>query len=254
MIGALSDFAALAISSAERVKLEKMKDFLTHTIVHDLKNPLASVICAADLLSEGLRRKLSKEERESLDILMQQAEEMRRMISNILDINRMEEGKLKLNVSEFPAARLLEEAARTLKMAGGAENKRIRVRPVPRGLGPVRGDAELLRRVLENLLANALKFAPRGTVVETGAAAVPGGAEFYVSDKGAGIPYEYHTRIFEKFVQLEDPGPRKWGGKGLGLAFCKQAVEAHGGRIRVESAPGEGSVFRFTVPGKPPAA
>jgi PAS domain S-box-containing protein len=248
MLGAVSDFIALAVASAERAKLESMKDFLTHTIVHDLKNPLASIICAGQLLAEDMRGHMNADQRENLDILNQQAEELKRMVSNILDINRMEEGKLPIRAVLLSPGKLLRDAAGTLKVAAAAERKRVRVRAVPAGLPDAQGDEELLRRVLENLLANALKFTPPGTDVDAGAAAGAAGLEFYVSDRGPGIPAEYHARIFEKFVQLEDIGPRKWGGKGLGLAFCKLAVEAHGGRIWVESVPGRGSVFRFTVP------
>jgi len=249
LLGAVADFAALAISASEREKLAGMKDFLTHTIVHDLKNPLSSIILAGQLLSESLKGRLSGEQRESFAILNTLAEEMNRMVSNILDINRLEDGKVPLRSGFFRHDKLLREAAGALKMAGAHEGKRIRVR-APALPAEVYGDRELLRRVLENLLVNALKFAPPRTAIEIGAEQGPGGKsmEFFVKNRGPAIPEEYHARIFEKFVQIEDPAPRKWAGKGLGLAFCKLAVEAHGGRIWVESGPGPGSVFRFSVP------
>ena len=249
LLVAVADFAALAITGSERIKLENMKDFLTHTIVHDLKNPLSSIICAGQLLSEDLRAKVNRGQRETLDILNSMAEEMKSMVSNILDISRIEEGKLPLKTARFSPAKLLREAAGALKISAAHEGKRIKVSP-PESMPEATGDIELLKRVMENLIANALKFAPAGTAVETGAETAADGKtpEFYVMDRGPGVPEEYRERIFEKFVQLEDPSPRKWGGKGLGLAFCKLAVEAHGGRIRVEAAPGGGSVFRFTLP------
>ncbi len=247
LLGAVADFAALALSSAERARLESMKDFLTHTIVHDLKNPLSSIICAGEMLS-AMKDKLPREQRDNLEILNAMAEEMRKMVSNILDINRIEEGKMPLRPDVFRPERLLKQAVESLKITVEHERKHIRLR-ASASAPAAYGDAGLLRRVLENLMANAIKFSPAGTDVEAGASASQGGGvEFYVRDHGPGIPEEYHERIFEKFVQLDDPSPRKWGGKGLGLAFCKLAVEAHGGSIRVESAPGKGSTFKFTLP------
>jgi PAS domain S-box-containing protein len=247
MLGAVADFAALAIASSERARLAGMKDFLTHTIVHDLRNPLASIIAAGQLLAEGLKGRLSAEMGDSLAILNSMAEEMNGMVSNILDINRLEEGNVPLKAEPFVPERLLREAAGAVRIAAAQERKKIKV-SASRGLQELNGDQEMLRRVLENLLMNAVKFAAPGSEIEAGVRPSGKGAEFFVKNRGAGIPAEYHSRIFEKFVQIEDPAPRKWAGKGLGLAFCKLAVEAHGGRIWVESKPGQGAVFRFLVP------
>lgn len=249
MLGAVADFAALAIASSERARLAGMKDFLTHTIVHDLRNPLASIIVAGQLLADGLKGRLSAEMRESLAILNSMAEEMNGMVSNILDINRLEEGSVPLKAVPFAPERLLREAAGAVRIAATHEKKKIKV-SAPRGLPELLGDKEMLRRVLDNLLMNAVKFAAAGSEIEAGALSAGKNVEFFVKNRGAGIPAEYHSRIFEKFVQIEDPAPRKWAGKGLGLAFCKLAVEAHGGRIWVESEPGQGAVFRFLVPNR----
>lgn len=249
MLGAVADFAALAIASSERARLAGMKDFLTHTIVHDLRNPLAAIIAAGQLLDDGLKGRLSEEMRESLSILNSMAEEMNGMISNILDINRLEEGSVPLKAEPFSPERLLRDAAGSAKIAAAHEKKKVRV-SVQRGMPELNGDREMLRRVLDNLLMNAVKFAAPGSEIEAGALPAGKSVEFFVRNRGAGIPAEYHSRIFEKFVQIEDPAPRKWAGKGLGLAFCKLAVEAHGGRIWVESQPGQGAVFRFLVPNR----
>ncbi|MBI5744702.1 MAG: PAS domain S-box protein [Elusimicrobia bacterium] len=249
MLGAVADFAALALASAEKAGLASMKDFLTHTIVHDLKNPLASIIVAGELLAETLKGRLNSMQRESLSILNSLAHEMSGMVSNILDINRLEERRVPLKAEPFRPEKLLRDAAAAVKIAAAHEGKKIRVR-LPTGPPEARGDIDMLRRVVENLLMNAVKFAAPKSVIEAGVAAAGAGAEFYISNKGAGIPAEYHERIFEKFVQMEDPAPRKWAGKGLGLAFCKLAIEAHGGRIWVESEPGQGAVFKFLLPGK----
>jgi len=249
LLGAVADFAALALAAEERKKLEGMKDFLTHSIIHDLKNPLSAISLAGQMMAAFGAKRLNAEQRENLDILNQQAAAMNGMISNILDINRMEEGKMPLKAEPLRPEELLKEAAETLAITAAHEKKKIRVLPAALG-GAVRGDQALLKRVAENLLANALRYTPDGGEVETGAEEGDGGrsAVFFVRDHGPGIPAEYRDTVFEKFTQLDDDSRRRWGGKGLGLAFCKLAVEAHGGRIWVESDPGRGSVFRFSVP------
>ncbi|OGR77531.1 MAG: hypothetical protein A2X32_01280 [Elusimicrobia bacterium GWC2_64_44] len=253
LLGAVADFAALALAAEERKKLEGMKDFLTHAIVHDLKNPLAAISLAGQMMASFGAKRLNTEQRENLDILNQQASFMNGMISNILDINRMEEGKMPLKAEPLRPYELLKAAAETLAIAAAHDKKKIRVRQ-PSLSGTVPGDQALLKRVAENLLANALRYTPEGGEVEAGAEEGDAGdsAVFFVRDRGPGIPAEYRDTVFDKFTQLDDASRRRWGGKGLGLAFCKLAVEAHGGRIWIESEPGRGSVFRFSLPRRRP--
>lgn len=242
--------AVVAFSDmTERRELEKMKDFLTHTIVHDLKNPLLAIMLAGQMLAEDLSKKLTKSQRLSLDILNQQAIEMQDMIANILEIGRIEDGNVPIKPAPYEAIKLLKDAAGALKLIADKEGKSIKIAG-PALRAEINGDPELLKRITQNLIGNAIKFSPAGLAVEAGVRASEdeGMAEFFVRDHGQGIPPEYHTKIFEKFFQLDNPDLRKWAGKGLGLAFCKLAVEAHGGRIWVESEPGKGSVFKFTIP------
>jgi len=251
MLAAVADFAALALASSEKAKLEEMKDFLTHTIVHDLKNPLASIIAAGEMLEEGAMRRLSAAQREMLVILNAQAQEMKRLVSNILDINRIEEGKLPVKAESFRPEKLLREAADSLRIAAAHDKKKIKVR-LSGTPGPVRGDYELLLRVMENLIVNALKFSPDGAEVDVGARPAPaGGVEFYVKDSGPGIPAGQHARIFEKFVQLDDPAAKKWGGRAWGWRsanwWSRRMAAASGWNPRPASA-----AFSFFQCRRPP--
>lgn len=228
-------------------KAQAMKTFLTQSIVHDLKNPIASILLAAQLLEEEAVG-LPAAQLDMLGILNFQAHEMKRMVANILDISRLEEGKMPLKAGPFQPLRLLREVADSLAITARYDRKHIKVR-ADGAPEKASGDPELLRRVVENLISNALKFSPAGGEVTVGARpAAGGGVEFYVKDNGPGIPKEQHTCIFDKFVQVETPWNRPAAGSGMGLAFCKLAVETHGGGIRVESAPGAGSTFTFSIP------
>ena len=254
MLGAVADFAAIALLGEEKAKLSAMKDFLTHTIVHDLKSPLVSIILAGQMLSDDGGKTLTESQKEMLSILNSQAETMKRMISDILDINRLEEGKLCLKRERLVPGELLRGAAASMRMLAESDGKRMVLKEAQRA-EEVYGERDLLRRVLENLLANALKFSPSGSEIEAGLrpSGARGFSEFYVRDRGPGIPAEFREKVFEKFVQLDGPASAKWGGKGLGLAFCKLAVEAHGGRIWVEEAAGGGTLLAFSVPSRPPS-
>jgi signal transduction histidine kinase len=241
----------------ERKKLEETKDFLVHSIVHDLKNPLTAISCGVELLLETPSLRLEKEQKDIFNVISNMSGEMKSMVSDILDISRMREGKLKLSPEKLDMRSALLEAADRLKTMTRADGKVIKVNAAA-GLAPVMADAELLRRVLGNLLVNALKFSPAGAAVEVSAricrrpadTGFSGARAVLVSvrDKGRGIAPEYLNKIFDKFVQTGDGEDRKLGGNGLGLTFCKMAVEAHGGRLWAESEPGKGSVFYFTLP------
>jgi signal transduction histidine kinase len=229
---------------------ERLRQDLTHMIVHDLRSPLSSVMAAIEMLTRGVSGDLNQQQRNVLSIAGTSSQQMLEMINTLLDINRMEAGRMPLDVQPCDLRGLVERVERTL--ASIAHERRITVQL---DLDPPPGfsaDTGLVLRVVQNLLANALKFSGRGSTVlirvfgsdaDGAQAPDPCYVTVAVSDQGVGIAPKNREKIFAKFSQV---GERR-GGTGLGLTFCKLAVEAHGGRIWVESELGRGSTFFFTL-------
>jgi signal transduction histidine kinase len=165
------------------------------------------------------------------------------MVSSLLDVSKMEAGQLELHRVGCDLAALCGAAVKTVADASGRNDVAIEA---PRAPVVVEADRELVLRVLQNLIGNAVRFAPEGGKVRVGMIAEPGAVRVSVQDNGRGIAPEHHALIFEKFGQVRSDGPRV--GTGLGLTFCKLAVEAHGGRIGVDSQEGKGATFWFELP------
>lgn len=221
-------------------ELEKARDDMRNMIVHDLRTPLTSVIVGVEMLQKhGV---LSNMQAEMVDIAVRGGKTLLGMINDLLDVEKMESGSTQLQYEMLSPAELVSDAVRQVMSLAGEGHTAITV-DVPATLPPFRGDAKKLSRTLVNLIANAIKFTPRGTVTVTGARQGEA-THFAVADTGQGIPPEAFDRIFEKFGQLDTHKV----GTGLGLAFCKLAVEAHGGTIAVDSTVGAGSVFSFSIP------
>jgi two-component system sensor histidine kinase/response regulator len=221
-------------------EVEKLRDDMRNMIVHDLRTPLTAVIVGVEML--GSHGDLSASQRDMVNIAAGGGKTLLGMINDLLDVEKMESGTSQLRYERLSAAALI--AAAVEQVGSLAEMEGTSLVMELRGDLLFEGDENKLSRTLVNLIGNAIKFTHAGTVTIS---ASPDGADirFAVRDTGAGIPPEAFERIFEKFGQL-DAGNRV--GTGLGLAFCKLAVEAHGGRIEVESKPGAGSTFSFTVP------
>ena len=228
-------------------ELEKLRDDLTHMIVHDLRTPLTSVI--AGMMTLEVVGELNDDQREVMNMAVDGGQTLLSMINDLLDVEKLESGSVQLDYVDLSADELVAAAVR--QVASLAESKQITlVQETAAGLPPFRGDSDLLRRTLINLLGNAVKFTPAGgtVTVEAHLRADRQSIGFAVRDTGEGIPAESFTRIFEKFGQVAARKAGRATSTGLGLAFCKLAVEAHGGRIGVESCPGDGSKFTFAVP------
>jgi signal transduction histidine kinase len=226
---------------------EKLRENLVHMIVHDMRTPLSGLLASLQFLEEEAAPSLQKESRDDLRHAAIAGRRLAQMIADMLDINRFEAGKLDLHPQQIRIGQLFERSLESL--AGLVKGRHLRI-TVPGDL-EVFGDPEIVRRVLVNLLGNALKFTPSEGRIDLGATPLGTGVRVTVQDEGPGIDARYHARIFEKFEQVN---VRTEGGLpsiGLGLTFCKLAVEAHGGRIGVESAPGKGSTFWFELPNAP---
>jgi two-component system sensor histidine kinase/response regulator len=225
------------------IRLQLQKERLTAFVVHDLKNPVNAMDLHAQLLLRN--RALPADARESVTRIRTDARTLLRLVLNLLDIAKSEEDALIPRLEEIDVEALTAEVVSASEvLATLAEVKLERQIELRR----LRADPDLLRRVLENLLDNAIRHVPNGTVVRLIAAREGDSAAFRVADSGHGIPPEMREKIFDRFVQLES-GERvvERAGRGLGLAFCKLAIEAHGGTIRVEDSDG-GAVFCVRLP------
>jgi PAS domain S-box-containing protein len=233
---------ALAASYAELRKLQELRDNLTHMIIHDLRSPLSGIIGFLDLFQRRVSAKLDEKELSYIGTAFKAAEDLNEMITSLLDTNRLESGEMPVNLDEHDVLEIVREAMPPLAASAGA---REIVTAFIEGRHVALCDADLVRRTVFNLLTNALKFTPAKGRITVRVWSHQDFVEVSVTDTGPGIPAEHHEKIFEKFGQV---GSATRHSTGLGLTFCKLAVEAQGGTIRVESAPGEGSTFSFTLP------
>jgi len=227
------------------LEAEKLRDDMRNMIVHDLRTPLTSVIVGMEMVSR--QGSLSDSQRAMISIATGGGRTLLAMINDLLDVEKMESGSTRLHYESLTATELIASAVDQVASLATMEGTSI-VMATGSDLPLFEGDSNKLSRTLVNLLANAVKFTRGGTVTITAAQGESDNIRFAVRDTGAGIPAEAFDRIFEKFGQLD---AHTKVGTGLGLAFCKLAVEAHGGRIQVESTPGAGSTFSFTIPLSP---
>jgi len=227
-------------------QLSAVKDNLVHMLVHDLKTPLTSAMGYMELLESRAEGSFSERQLRYLQQAHGSCRDMLRMTTTMLDLARLEHGALELRRLPTDLHALLRDAVAEIEpllLSFGSQATLDCAPATPQALC----DAEIVHRILANLLSNAAKHSPPGSTVRVSARPTGEGLiTVSVADEGEGIAPADQARIFEKFQQLEADAAA--GGAGIGLAFCKLAVEAHGGSIWVESQPGEGSTFRFSLP------
>ncbi len=235
-------------------QMERFRQDLANMIVHDLRSPLTNMMVSVDLLLKRGTGPLTEAQARILGIASNSCQQMLDLVNALLDIRRLEQRSRDLERRPIDIAAICETVVERLERT--AEDRRVHLVINPSPVPPVQADPDMIRRVLQNLVDNAIKFSsPGGTVTihsfSREAAELPPGdpsgewVVVEVEDCGIGIAEEYHQVIFELFAQTPEG---RGHGTGLGLAFCKLAVEAHGGKIWVRSAPGEGSSFFFTLP------
>lgn len=228
-------------------ELEQMRQDLIRMIIHDLKSPLSGMMGSLDYLESGMMGEFSADQKKIISLAKKSSENMLVMIQNLLDVAKMEESKLQLSKGKYDIAEILRERKTELDHLAVSESKSITV-DAQDGIPKIEMDKSIIERVLNNLISNAIHHTTAGGKIDLKAKLDGGYVEISVSDNGAGIPAEYREKIFEKFVQLERKKVQLRTGSGLGLTFCKMAVESHGGKIRVESELNKGSSFIFTLP------
>ncbi len=230
---------------AQLRRIEQQRDDLMHMIIHDLRSPLSSNIAGIEMAE--MLGPLSDEQRDCLNIAMRSGHNLLDLINDLLDIAKMEAGGLRLELQACDAAYLAAVAAD--QIAPLLSDKSLTLaRDIAPDLPATLADESKLRRVFVNLLANAVKFTPRAGHITFSARAEKDFVLFSIQDTGEGIPESALKQIFEKFRQVEDRKSGRQNSSGLGLTYCKMAVEAHGGRIWAQSTPGVGSTFFFTIP------
>jgi two-component system, NarL family, sensor histidine kinase BarA len=234
-------------SYAKLKELDRLKSNFLATMSHELRTPLTSVIGYSEMMLEGLGGPLTGEQREYLGIIMEKGENLLQLITSILDISKIEAGRVRLVVSEIDAAQIMRDAVATVVPI--ARKKGVRVACQPSTIPRIHADRDKLRQVLVNLCSNAVKFTQAGGVITVAAEARPGDrVAIHVTDTGIGIASEHIDKVFDVFFQVDGSSTREYGGAGLGLAIVKSYVEAHGGDVGVRSEPGAGSVFTVVLP------
>ncbi|MCB8988752.1 MAG: hypothetical protein H6661_13510 [Ardenticatenaceae bacterium] len=239
----------LAAAYANLQAAEALRDDLTDMVVHDLRTPLTSMRLSLDLLEKLLDAPEQAEFRQRLiDNAQGSVEQMLVLINQMLDLAKLEAGQLNLSCQPLALPQLLQEKAQFYMPQAEASEKHIYVETQP-DLPLISADPDLVGRVVDNLVGNALKYTRAGGRISLCAQASGTAVLVQVADDGEGIAPEAAARIFDKFYQVTDAeGQPLRRGTGLGLSFCKLVVEAHNGRIWVDSQPGQGSTFSFTLP------
>jgi two-component system sensor histidine kinase/response regulator len=230
-------------SYAALKQLENMRDNLTHMVVHDMRSPLAVIGGFLSLLESYEAVNLSRNGLQFIREARHSIDELVEMVNSMLDVSKLEAGRLKLHRAECDLGSLAHAVLRRFEPVRGA---RQLVLHAPGDPVKLQADAGLVSRVMQNLAGNAFNYTAADGSIRIEISRAGQDALVTVTDDGPGIPPAYHDKIFEKFVQVEDLNAKV--GTGLGLAFCKLAIEIHGGRIGVDSELGKGSTFWFTLP------
>ena len=229
----------------ERKELDSLRDDLTAMIYHDLRSPLANIVSSLDVLYSMVPEDDKDTVLSILKIAENSTDRIQRLVSSLLDVSKLESGQPVADQKAVDTLDLIQSTVEDVAPVAVGRRQTLTA-DLPDQLASIWVDEDMARRVLINLMENASKFSPAGGKIEIGAYQDGEWIHTWVRDNGPGIPLAEQDRIFDKFTRLR--GSHKPGGLGIGLAFCRLAVQGHGGRIWVESEPGQGSTFHFTFP------
>jgi signal transduction histidine kinase len=225
----------------QRKEVERLKDEFISTVSHELRTPLTSLVGFTELM---LKRQFPAEKQHQyMNLIHDESVRLAHLVNDLLDLQRAQLGNLTYHFAALDLETLLKKCG-TLFEQRIASLRFAIASPLP----PVNADDERVRQVMTNLLSNAVKFSPAEGTVTVGARVQEDHVLIWVADEGAGIPAEAIPKLFTRFFRVDNKETRHIGGAGLGLALVKEIVAAHGGRVWVESTPGQGSTFFFTLP------
>lgn len=231
-------------------ELQRLQQETSELIIHDLRNPLSAIAVSLKMLTMTLPDEILQANAKLLQISQNSCERLQRLVDTLLKVSRLEAGEAEFTPSNIDLGKMIQETVARISLLD-RRDIHIQVK-LQSNLPRIRGDRDMLERVLTNLVDNALKFSPDHGTVTFEAQPLPGGIQINLTDAGPGIPPEDRQRIFERFTQAGGEYRRRRG-FGLGLAYCRLAVERHGGKIWVEPGDqGTGSRFIFTLPLYPP--
>jgi PAS domain S-box-containing protein len=242
LIGAVMTFH----DTTERLEVQRMKDEFVSIVSHELRTPLTSIRGALGLLAGGLMASSPVKGQRMLDIAVSNTDRLVRLINDILDIERIDSGKVVLTKSICNAATLLRDSIDVMRPIADKAGVRLELGRVESAT--INADADRVIQTLTNLLSNAIKFSPSGSAVTISAIHERDGVVFRVKDRGRGIPADKLDSVFDRVQQVDASDSREKGGSGLGLTICRSIVREHGGEMHVDSVFGEGSEFRFSIP------
>ena len=242
-------------ASFEKLKaLDVMKSNFLATVSHELRTPLTSIIGYAEMVVEGIGGKVPAGAKKHVELIVAKGEQLLELINSVLDMSKIESGRMELNIDRVSLEPLVEDALGSVRPQ--AQKKNVKLSAKVDGARDVLADKYKLRQILVNLLSNAVKFTPEGGKVKVTAKRTGKGPEgkvvIQVADNGVGIPAEHQARVFERFYQVDNSSTRQYGGTGLGLPIVRSFVEMHGGSIRVESEGGKGTTMIVEIPVTPP--
>ena len=231
----------------ERKAVDRMKNEFVSTVSHELRTPLTSIMGSLGLVRGGAVGEVPERAKQLIDIAYTNSDRLVRLINDILDMEKIESGRMDFHMDRIDVPALLAEALKAMRGYGESHEVAIDVTAAPAGAA-VEGDHDRLLQVLTNLIGNAVKFSPAGRRVEVAARRTQDGILFSVRDFGPGIAESFRSRVFTRFSQADSSDTRKKGGTGLGLSICKAIVERHQGTIWFETESGRGTTFLFVLP------
>ena len=231
----------------KEVEVDRAKTEFVSTVSHELRTPMTSIKGYADLILLGAAGQMNDDQRRFLSIIKANADRLSVLVNDLLDISRLEGGRVELDIKPLSLESLVDQVATTLRAK--IEDKGLTLSlHIPPDLPPVMGDRDRVIQILTNLVSNAYQYTPTGGSIDVRALCAAGMVQVDVADTGIGIAPEDQPKVFDRFFRADDPKVQEFSGTGLGLAIVKSLVEMQSGRIWLDSEVGKGSTFSFTLP------